>query len=102
MPDVHPNVADIYRRKVERLAAALDNPAERDEAAAAIRDLIECIVLKPAVAWGEMDAKLVGYLGTILEWTRDGDRRRHTDARVPEMSVSVVAGTGCEPPTSTS
>ena len=70
LPDIHPNVADIYRRKVERLAAALGNPSERDEAAAAIRGLIERIVLTPGAAWGEMDAKLVGDLGTILEWTR--------------------------------
>ncbi|MDE2817134.1 MAG: zinc ribbon domain-containing protein, partial [Chloroflexota bacterium] len=71
VPDVHPNVADIYRRKVERLAAALSNPGERDEAAAAIRGLIE----------------------------RIGDRRRQPGAQVPKMSVSVVAGVGFEPTT---
>ncbi len=37
LPDIHPNVAGIYRRKVERLAEALKHPQERDEAAAAIR-----------------------------------------------------------------
>ena len=99
VPDVHPNVADIYRRKVERLAVALHNPGERDEAAAAIRGLIERIVLTPSVAWAETDAKLVGDLGTILEWTGAGDRRRHAGAQVPKMSVSVVAGVGFEPTT---
>ena len=99
VPDVHPNVADIYRRKVERLAAALNNPGERDEAAAAIRGLIERIVLTPGVAWGETDAKLVGDLGTILEWTGAGDRRRQAGAQIPKMSVSVVAGAGFEPAT---
>ena len=91
VPDVHPNVADIYRRKVERLAAALDNPGERDEAAAAIRGLIERIVLTPGVAWAETDAQLVGDLGTILEWTGAGDRRRQASAQMPDLSVSVVA-----------
>ena len=99
VPDVHPNVADIYRRKVERLAAALNNPGECDEAAAAIRGLIERIVLTPGSAWGEMDAKLVGDLGTILEWTGAGDRRRQAGANLPKMSVSVVAGVGFEPTT---
>ena len=99
VPDVHPNVADIYRRKVERLAAALNSPGERDEAAAAIRGLIERIVLTPGVAWGETDAKLVGDLGTILEWTGAGDRRRQAGAQVPKMSVSVVARAGFEPAT---
>ena len=99
VPDVHPNVADIYRRKVERLAAALNNPGEREEAATAIRGLIERIVLTPGVAWGEADAKLVGDLGTILEWTGTGDKRRQAGAQVPNMSVSVVAGVGFEPTT---
>ena len=99
VPDVHPNIADIYRRKVERLAVALDNHGERDEAAAAIRGLIERIVLTPGIAWGETDAKLVGDLGTILEWTGAGDRRRQVGAQVPKMSVSVVAGAGFEPAT---
>ena len=92
VPDVHPNVANVYRRKVERLAAALNNPGERDGASAAIRGLIERIVLTPRIAWGETDAKLAGDLGTILEWTGAGDRRRQVGAQVPKLSVSAVAG----------
>ena len=99
LSDVHPNIAGIYRGKVERLAAALDHPRERDEVATAIRGLIERIVLTPGVAWAEMDAKLVGDLGTIIEWTSAGDRRRQANAPLPEMSVSVVAGVGFEPTT---
>ena len=77
---------------MERLAAALNNLGERDEAAAAIRGLIERIVLTPGIAWGETDAKLVGDLGTILEWTGAGDRQRPACTEVPKLSVSVVAG----------
>jgi len=33
IPDLHPNVAAIYRRKVERLAVAPQHLQERDEAA---------------------------------------------------------------------
>ena len=41
IPDIHPNIAGVYRRKVARLAEALCNPEERDAAASAIRGLIE-------------------------------------------------------------
>jgi len=47
LPDIHPNVAAVYRRKVERLAEALKRPDERAEAADAIRGLIERIVFAP-------------------------------------------------------
>ena len=48
--DIHPNVAGVYRRKVVRLAKALSKPEERDAAAAAIRGLIDGIVLTVAAA----------------------------------------------------
>ena len=37
VPDIHPNIASIYRRKVERLAEALRSPQDRAEAGEAIR-----------------------------------------------------------------
>ena len=48
LPDIHPSIADVYRRKVARLAEALDHPEDRDAAASAIRGLIERIVLTRA------------------------------------------------------
>ena len=68
LPDIHPNVAGLYRRKVERLSEALRNPQEREEAAAAIRDLIERITLAPGPKRGQIDATLHGDLGAILDW----------------------------------
>ena len=53
LPDIHPNIADIYRRKVARLAEALDHPEDRDAAASAIRGLIGRIVLTPGVKMGQ-------------------------------------------------
>ena len=92
MPDIHPKIADIYRRKVERLAEALADPRDRDEAAEAIRGLIERIVLTPGEKRGEMHAALHGDLGTILEWAGSGSRKGATDTPARGMSVSVVAG----------
>ena len=75
MPDIHPKIADIYRRKVARLAEALADPRDRDEAAEAIRGLIERIVLAPGEKRGEMNAALHGDLGTIRKWAGNGSRK---------------------------
>ncbi len=103
LPDIHPNIALVYRRKVERLAEALKHPEDRDAAADAIRGLIERIVLTPGAKRGEMHAALHGDLGTILEWATagggNGRGKGATDTPGSGMSVSVVAGAGFEPAT---
>ena len=98
-PEIHPSVAGIYRRKVSRLADALREPEERDVAAAAIRGLIERIVLTPGEKRGDLQITLRGDLGTILEWTGNGGEKGKTDTPSSGMSVSVVAGVGFEPTT---
>ena len=91
LPNIHTNIADVYRRKVTRLAEALDHPEDRDMASV-IRGLIERIVLTPSEKWAEMDTVLHGDLGTILEWAGNGRENTRTDIPMPEISVSVVAG----------
>ena len=86
-------MAEIYRRKVARLAEALERPEDRDEASSAIRGLIERIVLTPGEKWGEVHATLLGDLGTILEWTGNGERRNKGGTSPPGLSVSVATGT---------
>ncbi|WP_231639133.1 recombinase family protein [Sphingomonas profundi] len=97
VPDIHPNIAEIYRRKVARLAEALNHPADRDEASYAIRSLIERVTLHPGQRRGEIHATLHGEFGAILEWmsARNG---RHDNAPVAcateaFMSSKLVAGT---------
>jgi site-specific DNA recombinase len=68
VPDILPNVCAVYRKKVQRLAAALNDPREQAEAAEAIRALIERITLRPGPNRGEVDATLHGELGTIMRW----------------------------------
>ena len=96
IPDIHPNVAGIYRRKVVRLADALNHPDDRHEATAALRGLIERIVLTPGGKRGELHATLHGELGTIMEWIartkpagKDAKSCASTD--YPGLSVSVYA-----------
>ena len=95
IPDIHPNVSALYRRKVERLAEALRHPQERDEAAEAIRALIERVSLTPGPKRGEIAATLHGDLGTILEWA--AQKQNTPGAFASGVSVSVVAGAGFEP-----
>ena len=95
IPDIHPNVAGIYRRKVERLAEALQRPQERAEAAEAIRALIDRITLTPGPKRGETVATLHGDLAKILEWAVQ--KQNTPDAFASGVSVSVVAGAGFEP-----
>jgi transposase-like protein len=68
-PDILPNAATIYAKKVASLAEALNQPDERPEAAEALRMLIEKIVLTPGPERAEVFATLRGELGTILDWT---------------------------------
>ena len=99
IPDIHPNIAGVYKRKVARLADALCNPEERDAAATAIRGLIERILLTPGEKRGELEITLRGDLGRILEWTGNRPETTKTDTPLSGMSVSVVAGVGFEPTT---
>jgi hypothetical protein len=60
-----PNLAAVYRKKVEELESLLDDAEHRDEAMELIRTLIEKIVLTPKEE-GDLDALLHGGLARIL------------------------------------
>jgi site-specific DNA recombinase len=47
-PRLNPNLAKIYRAKVERLREALAEPAEREEALEILRGLIERVDVRPS------------------------------------------------------
>lgn len=75
-PDVHPNVANIYRRNVNRFTEALDDPDGGREAAQALRSLIGEIVLTPGDRRGEVHAELRGALMGILDLVNaEGNQR---------------------------
>jgi DNA invertase Pin-like site-specific DNA recombinase len=89
MPDVHPGIADIYRRRVARLAETLDDPETRPEAASALRSIIGRIVLSPGDKRGEMRATLHGELMGILDFVRDTSTP--TTAAPPLVMLSVAS-----------
>ncbi|MGX5669042.1 hypothetical protein ACWKW9_24050 [Rhizobium daejeonense] len=63
---IHPNVANLYRLRVERLTEPLSDPDGGRQAAEALRSLIGEIVLTPGTKRGEVHAELRGELFGIL------------------------------------
>lgn len=63
---LHPNLAELYRRKVAALADALNAETMRSEATAAMRGLIEEIRLAPAD--GKLRIELFGELAALSHW----------------------------------
>jgi site-specific DNA recombinase len=104
VPDIHPSVSGVYRKKVERLTETLNAPENRVEATEAIRGLIEKITLRPGPNRGDIDATLHGELCRILGWIdaqaiAKAQKHDTPAALATGVSVSVVAGAGFEPTT---
>jgi DNA invertase Pin-like site-specific DNA recombinase len=111
VPDVHPNVGDLYRRKVERLVEALDRPEDHDHAAQALRAVIDTIVVTAGEKRGEVLVQLLGDFRKVIAWAterqaadREADQASCVEAlSVPRASragmtvVWVLCGVGLKP-----
>ena len=87
-PLLHPSMADLYRAKVENLAAALQREDTRLEASEMLRGLIDSIVLIPDE--GQLRIELRGNLAAMLTAAQQTKRSPDTgDLLVP---VQLVAG----------
>jgi site-specific DNA recombinase len=69
VPDLLPSASAIYAKNVADLTEALNRSDERQQAAEALRMLIDRTVLTPGPERGEIFATLYGELRAILEWT---------------------------------
>ena len=94
-PLLHPSMADLYRTKVEELAAALQREDARTEASETLRGLIDAIVLIPEK--GQLRIELRGNLAAML--TAAQKTRRSPETGDLLMPVQLVAGAGFEPAT---
>lgn len=95
VPAIHPGIAETFRRRIERLTAALDHPDDALEAADAIREIIDRIVITPATTRRDFNVTLQGELGTILDWierTGKPGYRPIPDTAASRLSVSVKTG----------
>ena len=92
---LHPNLGQLYRRQVEHLHEALDDPTLRDEALEVLRGLVERVVLHPTA-----DGLQVEIVGEIVRMVELGlDAKQAALGEEAACSVKVVAGAGFEPAT---
>ena len=85
-PRIHPNLAEVYRRKVADLANALQQEDARAEAATALRGLIEEIRLVPVD--GKLTIELLGELSALI----DLGTNKHPRTDGPGVQLTLVAG----------
>ena len=94
-PRLHPNIAEVYRRKVEELHNAL-RAEDAGPARELIRGLVEAIVLAPED--GRLRVEVRGELAAILRLS--GPPNEKAPAGSPELlaeQIKMVAGAGFEP-----
>jgi len=87
---LHPNLAQIYRRKVERLQHALSDPEIRDEAIEVLRSLLEAVIIAPTEAGLEIE--IVGDIAHMIEMGIEDKKKGPPLNERTARSVKVVAG----------
>ena len=89
---LHPNLSELYKRKIEALTASLAEPSIRQQALDTIRGLISQVVVheydENVVL--ELEGALTAMIDAALAGSKDG---------INSCSVKVVAGVGFEPTT---
>jgi hypothetical protein len=106
VPVLHPNLPELYRRRVEALEVSLADPSTCLAATEALRGLIDAIQIHPGERRGELAVSLRGDLAAFLRSsdedgvaaTKVGLRRAVNGCSVDVMG-SLDAGTGFEPVT---
>ncbi len=92
VPRLHPNTAELYRRKLGELQRLLEDPELRVEAVAAIRSLVTRIVVTPTAEGCEL--VLEGDIARMVKLAAGADIPREL-----LRSIKVGAGVGFEPTT---
>ena len=97
---LHPQLSDLYRRKVEALEAALAGGEDSAEAMEMVRIMIDRVVLTPSPAGTGLDADLHGELAGVLAVCEGAAQLRNAQTHErpgsfePGRQVSMVAGAG--------
>jgi site-specific DNA recombinase len=91
-PRLHPNLAEVYRRKVENLQEALRDPSTHSEALDILRGLVDRVVVTPAGRGFTIE--LIGAIAHMIKLSAGSESL----TKEPYLSsVKVVAGRGFEP-----
>jgi len=91
--ELHPGIANVYRKKVETLADSLNRDETRPEASEILRSLVEKVILTPSAAGFSIE--LYGELAGILALCSESDKSSGN----PIRQLTMVAGAGFEPTT---
>ena len=91
---LHPNMAEVYRKKVDQLAKLLEGEDDKEEAFEAIRALIDRIVLSPE--HGQLKVDLYGEIAAILMLSQ-GSKSPGSNFPSRAEQLVMVAGRGFEP-----
>ena len=88
---MHPNLAEVYRRKVANLNESLQQEDTKAEAGEIIRNLVDEIVLVPEN--GDLRIDLKGELAGILSFASD-KKKPATHVGDGLEQIKMVAGAG--------
>ena len=94
---LHPNIGELYARRIGNLKSLLQNNSTKHQATEIIRSLIERIVVSPTEHRGKSDVILHGALASILAYASDTAQVGAVSSGVGR--VLLVAGAGFEPAT---
>ena len=95
--EVHPNMADLYRKKVMELQSLLSDDTSRPQAMELIRSMIERIEVHIGEERGKPNVILVGALAQILGFSQQ--KTTAAPGSGGDGRVLMVAGAGFEPAT---
>ena len=96
-PILHPNLAELYRRKIENLHEALNTLDSRIDAAEILRTIVERIDVTP-IGRGGFEINLVGDIVNMIDLAQSPEQTKtaaSVETAVPDAyrsSVKVVAG----------
>jgi site-specific DNA recombinase len=94
--ELHPNIADLYRKKVNELQALLADETAGPQAMDIIRSIIDHIEVHAGTERGKPDVVLVGALAQILAFAQ---QNKTAASNGSDGRVLMVAGAGFEPAT---
>ena len=79
-PRLHPNMAELYRRQVNELDVALQDPTLHEEAMGILWSLVQRVEMKPAGKG--FDVEFVGDIAQMIMVARPGESSRWATTKV--------------------
>ena len=94
--EIHPNLGELYRRKVSDLETLLQDEDTKPQATDILRSLIQRIEISAGQRRGHAEVRIFGALASILDFALESTHAKAT-ADGGLCRVLLVAGAGFEP-----